>query len=312
MTLFKRFSFVFIFVAINSYALEAEINSWNGTYIGAHVGAGSGTISQSFSDQSTVKQQVFPGVALVPSSVGVSTLTSVGAGFRDGNSTGSHLDVFVGYTYHPQASSVLVGGQLEGTLFNNLTMKASGIRTGQIEQATTTLVQSTNNLYRTNSISEMSMDLQSMVSMVGRAGVLVKHNTLLYGLLGATEGNFLTLDTPVAEGLSSNPTSIPTVSTTSLSVIPLQGATGNQRSQWKLGMTAGGGVEYQLTQHWSLLGEYRYLRFSFNQRSSIDSSFNTTNQLTQELSGTANRSGSQTTHSTLNYNLGQVGIVYRI
>ena len=129
---------------------------WSGTYLGAHFGAGAGTINQQFSDKSTTIQRSFPNP--------ITTITSTGSGQRQGDITGSNIDIFVGYNVHPYNSKFVLGGQFEGTLFNNTTMRSSGIRNGQsisISKSGSTI--NSNTLINTTALSVMSTDLQSEV-----------------------------------------------------------------------------------------------------------------------------------------------------
>ena len=287
MTRMTLISLALACVATNTSAGDAgSADYWSGTYLGAHFGAGAGTINQTFSDELVSIQKSFPNP--------VSTSNATGSGQRQGDITGSNLDLFVGYNVHPNDSKFVLGGQFEGTLFNNTTMKARGIRnvtTTTISKSGSTI--NSNSLSNATAVSELSTNLQSMFSFIGRAGFLAKPNTLIYALVGATEGNFFTVDT------SNNTAGGST-------------ATENKRSQWQLGLTAGGGVEYKLSEHWSLLGEYRYLHFNFNQNGSLSSTTKNTNQLTHAPSSETSSISSQNTHSNFNFNLGQIGIVYRV
>lgn len=267
---------------------EGTAEYWSGTYLGAHFGAGAGTINQTFTDYTITNQQSFPNPRAM--------ITTNGSGKRDGSITGANLDLFAGYNYHPHDSKFIVGGQLEGTLFNNTIMKASGLRKSRSQTLTLNNGAITANTSASGTnISEMTTELQSMFSFVGRAGYLAKPNTLLYALVGGTEGNFVLVENNSGGAAGGG-----------------GGATGNKLNQWQLGLTAGGGIEYKLSEHWSLLGEYRYLHFSFNQSGSLTSSSNTSNQLTQTPTFAGNTSSNQNTRSNFNFNLGQIGIVYRV
>lgn len=102
-----------------------DCDSWAGAYVGAYFGAGAGTADQSFTDSYTSMQTITdPGVY-------VQTLdfTESGAGALSGDVTGSVVDLFAGYNFHPGSCSKFVfGAQFEGTVFSDISLKVIGRR----------------------------------------------------------------------------------------------------------------------------------------------------------------------------------------
>ncbi len=83
--------------------------------------------------------------------------------------------------------------------------------------------------------------------MVGRVGVLVTPDILLYGLGGLALGHFVYPD-GVGEDTA-----------------------GGKNGKWVAGYTAGAGGEVKLNDNWSLRAEYRYLHFGFGRDEGIRS-----------------------------------------
>jgi opacity protein-like surface antigen len=253
--------------------------AWTGFYFGAYFGAGQGNSDHTFTDTSrntfTFTQ---PGV----------TQTFVteerGAGTGGGDVTGSVVDLFAGYNWQVSPGFVL-GAQVEGTVFSDITFKSIGTRTFTDTQIQTVTVGAVTTVTTANTsgsgVFEVTDELRSMVALVGRAGWLVTPNALLYGIGGVVFGNFVVPD-------SDDPF-------------------GGKRSQWEVGWTAGAGGELRLTNNWSLRGEYRYINFEFDRSRSTTDSQTTVQGLTTQTSSNSFR---RDTHEELDIHLGKVGIVY--
>lgn len=259
---------------------------WRGSYFGMHFGAGSGKMKENFSTRQNIANSVFT------SSGGNRTITSAASsGYSSGTLTGSEADVFIGYNFHHPYSRLVWGGQLEGTVFDSISVKSIGT-SNLVSQAITQSFNSSGVLTSTSvsdtsqsSVLQRSVNIQSMFSFLGRGGFLFYPNAYVYGLLGGTEAN----------------TEIPNATE----------GIGSRRNWWVLGWTTGAGLEYKITEHWSFLGEYRYvvLHYSLNwQNPSSSSTQNTLNDRRDSNSNTTIIS----THTSLNLNLGKVGLIYRI
>lgn len=126
---------------------------------------------------------------------------------------------------------------------------------------------------------------ESMLSIIDHAGFLARPNTMIYGLVGSTEGYFISNNADLFD---------------------LSQYYGT--SQWTLGVSAGAGLEQKLNKHWSILAEYRYVHFNFNTNSTVASASES-----QNSSGitaiTSNTTTSWNPHMGLN--LGKIGIVFR-
>lgn len=93
--------------------------------------------------------------------------------------TGSMVDLFAGYNW--RTGNVVMGGQVEGTLFSDVTAKTVGNEITSSASSNNGVVTSTSS--GTNSIEDRQQ-LRSNVGVIGRAGYLVTPNVLLYGLGG--------------------------------------------------------------------------------------------------------------------------------
>lgn len=95
------------------------------------------------------------------------------------------------------------------------------------------------------------LELDWMVSVIGRAGYLAAPNTLLYGLAGWSYGHFTAEDLPFNVGY------------------------GQISDFGSHGITVGGGLEQKLSSKWSLRAEYRYTNFgkeSFSKKAQLTNS----------------------------------------
>ena len=122
-----------------------------------------------------------------------------------------------------------------------------------------------------------------MFTFLVRAGYLVQPNILIYLLGGGVEGNF---------------------------VLPSGEFFDAQRNLWKLGYTAGLGLEYRFNDNWSVLGEYRFIHFDINRNESEPA-----NSVSTSPDGTTitvdQSTFSRTFDTDFDFNMGKIGIVYR-
>jgi outer membrane immunogenic protein len=183
---------------VTDSSVQSE-DGWIGTYWGLSVGLGAGR-SESELDHEGREERTSPDWKV-----------------------GAVEDVYIGANTR-LTSRVLVGVQVEGSLsqmnFDSKVDEGAGIR-------------------ETAEGHEMTrLDLEWMVSVIGRAGWLATPNTFLYGLAGWTYGHF--------------------------NVDDLVWQSGFERLDdfGSHGFTVGGGAEKKLSPEWSLRAEYRYTNFS--------------------------------------------------
>jgi opacity protein-like surface antigen len=243
-------------------------DSWAGPYIGAYFGAGAGRARET--STRTVRQAE-------TNLNSTSTSTQSSAGNLAGDMTGSMVDLFAGYNW--RTGNLVVGGQIEGTLFSDVTLKPVGNETFTSVQTFNGVVTSTSSGIRT---AENGQQLRSNVGVVGRAGYLVTPNLLLYGLGGLALGHFTYPD-----GLPDS-----------------EDRVGARNGKWVAGYTVGAGGELKLTDNWSLRGEYRYLHFGFNR--------NEPQNETQTGGGSTSAINTADTRQiNADFHTGKVGLVYR-
>lgn len=254
---------------------------WAGAYFGAYFGAGGGNSHTNLSST-----QDFTSTSILATSTTTTAGSRESSGRMSGKSTGSVADLFVGYNFHQPCANFLFGAQVEGSFFNDISYKSIGSSVGTGSQATTIVTANGTTVISATSgedgTTEFSDELHSMVKLVARGGYLFNPCTMFYVLAGGVEGNFVVPD-------DDNPF-------------------GGRRSKWEAGYTLGAGVEYTFGNHWSVRGEYRYLRFNNidRNRSSFSDSISTNPTGVFTTSSTFN----QKTHSNLDFNMGEVGIVY--
>jgi opacity protein-like surface antigen len=266
-------------MAVKGYDPKPCCLAWYGLYFGTYFGSGAGRTSFDGTDTQT---QRF--VQTVPGTTVTQVFTDNGTFSGSGKPTGSVVDLFVGYNAK-MSDIVVVGAQLEGTVFSDITLKSTGLRNSTQTQTTTTVTGAGTTVATTTATASNTFDtydeLRSMFAFVGRAGWLATQNTLLYLLGGGVLGNF---------------------------VIPeSQDPRGGDRSEWKLGYTAGAGVEQRLNKHWSLRAEYRYIHFDV-QRDSSTADTQTQGTATTTFTNTNNFARDYETK--FDFHLGKIGIVY--
>lgn len=272
-----------IFYAVIPIVAQANgiaYEPWSGLYFGFHFGSGAGNADTSLNDgffSQTTTEQVGPST--------IETATGSGSADLSGDITGSIADLFVGYnfqfSYFPQ---LIIGGQLEGVFFSDITFEDSGQEASSSIDTTNDGVTLSTSTTQSSSTIDFTNDLTSMFTFLARAGYLIKPNILVYALGGGAEGNFVT---PAARDL-----------------------TGQQRNQWVLGYTVGAGLEYKINPHWSLRGEYRYINFDIDQDRSVTFDTTTDPDGPNNLS-TTNSTFTRDTDTDFGFNMGKIGIVYQ-
>lgn len=277
---------------------------WNGVYVGLNMMTGWGTTEQQFTaDQLNTTN-------IITSNLTTNALASVqnnstSASYNLSNATGpiSGLasNFFLGYNYHQPHAHWLLSGQLEGSLFNNISVRSQGTLTGfsstsNITRNSVDVI--TNNIQNTSNNSgsvQVDGNELAMFNFLARAGILAKPNLLLYGLAGGSEGKF-------------SFTSPTTTVTTPTSI-------GQLGSAWELGWLLGGGIEYKLTENWSILGEYRHFDYNFDNRWNTALNTNTGSTATTPNTRTQTTVSNNTAfhlQTYFNFNVGNIGVVYRI
>ncbi|PJD91496.1 MAG: hypothetical protein CK424_06725 [Legionella sp.] len=268
-----------------AFALEnLSIELWNGPYLGLHFAAGSGKMKENSSVSARAINSISGGFGR-----NVTTTSTIIRGFSSGTLTGSEADVFIGYNVHQPYSRLVWGGQLEGTIFDDISIKTIGTN-NQSSRAITQnfngsgVITSTSTVdMPQSSVSQRNINIESMFSFLGRGGFLLEPHTYFFGLVGGTEANMT-----IPNGTD-----------------PI----GSRRSWWVLGWTAGTGVEYRITEHWSFLGEYRYTALNYTLHWENPNSNTRVDSVQTNVNTNNNYADSQ---ASLNLNLGKIGVVYRI
>ncbi len=256
--------------------------TWAGAYFGTYFGSGAGNVNTAFSENENVVQ--FAGT----NDSNQSTFSvEAGSANLNGNSTGSVADLFVGYNFHPGwwNSRLIIGGQLEGNYFSDITLYSSGILNTNELSVTSFMppIATTPSISSRHITSDFNDHLASMFTFIGRLGILATPNLLIYVLGGGVEGHFV-LSTDEFFG------------------------TGDDIDKWQLGYTAGAGLEYRFNNNWSMRGEYRYIHFDVNRTLADDSS----NFSPPDPTFTAaNFNATRSFDSTVDFNMGAIGVVYR-
>lgn len=249
---------------------------WSGPYFGMYFGGGAGHMDTSFSSTTDSTSLTFDNLGAFTES-STTRISTIGQ-LDNRHLTGSVADLFVGYNYHKNNAKLLVGAQLEGSVFSDITMKSANVL-GSVSNVSDTKAAGTTTTISHSSVGTSTRyDLSSMLSIIGRAGFLARPNTLIYGLAGPTEGNFVIPD--AAEGVRAN------------------------KSQWQLGYSAGGGLEHKFNENWSVVAEYRHMHFHIN------------TQLVTSMPSTTPTSATTNVVSTywssnIGMNVGKIGIVFR-
>jgi opacity protein-like surface antigen len=265
---------------------------WEGFYAGVYFGSGQGSYDQSVKNTSS-ETSTTTFLPSPPGDISTSVFSSTSVASRSGDTTGSVVNLFAGYNWQPYPYWV-IGGQLEGTVFSDITGKSIGPQSSlQISRQTTIqlpggVTTTTSSSFTRNDISEGHDELRSMFSFLGRAGYLVTPSLLLYAIGGGTFGNFV-----IPDNFSSGEDSF-----------------GGKRNKWVLGYTVGAGGEARLNKNWSLRAEYRYLNFNFDRDASQSSSSTQTNTPVTFVSTSSSTSNSHSTNK-FDIHLGTIGVAYR-
>jgi opacity protein-like surface antigen len=245
-------------------------DGWAGPYFGAYFGAGAGRARESSTRTNT---------STFNDGTSLSADNALSAGNLTGDMTGSMVDLFAGYNW--RAGNFVVGGQVEATVFSDVTLKTIGTETLNGTSSTNGVVTST---FSGIDTIENTEQLRSRAGLIGRVGYLVTPNVLLYGLGGLELGHFITF--PGGE----------------------EQRAGTKNGKWVAGYTAGAGGEVKLTDNWSLRGEYRYLHFDVNRNEAY------TNSSTSVQGGTTSVSTDSEVvarRTNADFHVGKVGLVYR-
>lgn len=256
-------------------AARADDWNWSGLYFGAQFAAGRGTATTdtSFNYHS---EDVRTG----PNYTQRYIYDDVGTGSGSGEATGSMTELLAGYNAR-FASFLMLGVQLEGTVFSNVEFTTRG---NSVSTSTRTEI-FTNNGTTTTTVETYTdtsagriLDVQQLSSVASanlRLGFLATPSTLLYAIGGVSYGNF---------DLKS-------------------GSVPGSLTQWELGYNVGGGLEQKLTRNWSIRGEYRYMSFDIARNTTTSSTYTQ-----QDYIGTS--TNETTTDSQLDMHMGKVGVVY--
>ena len=225
-----------------------RVVGWGGLYAGGYFGAGQGDVRTTFDDWSTfTSRDVNQGLNFT--NTFTNSTMDWGWGSGSGNIAGAQADLFFGYNL-PVGRRFMVGLQAEGTPWSTYTLDTDGRRDAKSETVNTNTNATTTTDRRTGTSSSsinFSDDLESMVGLVGRAGVLVLDDQLyLYGIGGVVWGNFTLNDVAGLGGLDRQ-------------IL-------NDRQVWEAGHTLGFGGELKLWDHVSIRGEYRFYHWEYNRK----------------------------------------------
>jgi opacity protein-like surface antigen len=260
-------------------------DTWSGFYIGAYFGHGAGKAKESFTNTSTSSNSIID-LAGPPFNDSFFSSTTTSGGSSSGNITGSVVNLVVGGNWQATPFWVL-GAQLEGTVFSDITVKTIGTQTSRGTSSTFGVTNGVPGPISTSTSTSTSNyeyhdELRSMFTFIGRVGGLVTPDLLLYALGGGVLGNFVLPDS--------------------------QDIFGAKRSLWKLGYTVGAGGEYRINNNWFLRAEYRYIHFEYSR----DASNSSTSTSTSATSTSTFSSSSTTTRSTdFDFHMGKIGAVYK-
>jgi opacity protein-like surface antigen len=250
---------------------QLSTSGWGGLYWGTAFGYGSAfsksgyrSVSQDHDESNSVDSTTdFEDDGSIETSVDtftdISDGTDIVKGLTEaGENQGALADLYLGASVH-LTPRIIAGLQVEGSLAQMVfrsrvrgeDVNYQRTRTstsqftnsdGNISQDTDTTQEIGTETNRFPGINEVELDW--MVSVIGRAGVLATPTTYLYGLAGWSYGHFEVND--------------------------LMFAFGQLNDFESDGLTVGGGIEKMLSPKWSLRAEYRYTDFgraTFSNRS---------------------------------------------
>jgi opacity protein-like surface antigen len=226
----------------------APAPSWGGLYWGAAFGLG---LMRARDDRTTnTVSDLMEGVPVRPlmQTTITTTMSTASAPFGE-RTAGGIANLFLGYNFLP-TPSVVLGAQVEGGVSN---IRAT---TGPVATVSNqTIVQfnpsGAGSSTLVTTAAGDNIDTRWMVSVLGRAGVLVDPQDLLYLIGGYTYAR----SEAFAQGVNLTGAMIgPGLSHGALGGRSIIGANLD-------GATIGAGWERQVASGWSLRGEYRYTRF---------------------------------------------------
>lgn len=261
--------------------------SWDGFYFGLNYAAATGSMSNDQTTSLRSTTSIVSAISGVTTSLSQTT-TNTNVSNATGSTNGSYSNLFLGYNVDVKSAFIL-GGQLEGSFFSDLVGQTLG---SAYALSTTQAIIPTPSTTLNSAVIpyQQTLQLTSLFTFLARGGKLITPNTLLYGLFGGVEGKFYF------------PTTNTTTGGASIAVLP-------PVNVWRIGWTAGGGIEYRITPHWSLMGEYRYMQFHFSQRQA-------TTSLSVNRAAAITTSGPQNAMTSFaerfNLNAGLIGVAYRI
>lgn len=249
-----------------------EPELWHGPYWGLSFGAGV-TISDNYAFNSnrsiaTTRNNLDAITSLIENTV-------VGEGTAKHNAPIQQAELLIGYNVHQPKSKLLFGGQLEGSVFNSSSSRPRIRVTGETRQINYINPNLNRTAPDTGAQSNIPLDIESIISLIGRVGILYKENNLVYGLVGPTEAQYTLLFD----------------------------------RKWKLGITAGAGFEHKFNEHWSVAAEYRFTHLTFKTdtyQDVISTSFLTNG------STVTNTKVTDVINRDLNLNVANFAIIYRI
>lgn len=214
-------------LAHNVYAdgIMQEPELWAGPFMGLSVAGGGGDFKTKYRDISYVTNTT---TNTLNQTVTTSLLTTTQGQLKiDGNASGGLANLFLGYNFHKTNSKLIYGAQLEGTLYTDVFSLSQSHMAANV-----TLINFINPAANATTTTEFSVansaEIRSIFSALGRGGFLVNRSTMVYGLVGPSAASFNLI--------------------------------GGQK--WVLGISAGTGIEHKITEHWSMLAEYRFTYFS--------------------------------------------------
>jgi opacity protein-like surface antigen len=265
-----------------------EENGWSGLYWGASFGYGSAFSKSKYqnvgrrryqstsADSSTDVQDDGSTEMRFDTYKSVEEFVTNAASDGTDRREGALADLYLGASTH-LTPRIVVGAQVEGTL-SEMTFGSTINRhdTTRKRKSTDTSFSSGDDFnYQSKDSSRSSgkstdiypdpteLQLDWMVSVIGRAGVLATRTTFLYGLAGWSYGHFDVEEMPYDFGHDK-----------------IQDFHAN-------GPTVGGGIEQKLSSKWSLRAEYRYTDFGRKRLSARGNS-----SYSQSESGSDQRSSS--------------------
>lgn len=211
-------------VRADGYVHQPEL--WHGAYWGLSFGAGLAK---------TNNYAFFSNTAITTTRNNIGTITTsfenstINEGAAKDNAAMQQAEFLIGYNVHQPNSKLLFGGQLEGSIFNSFDSIPYIRTSGETRLVDYINPNRNRTVPDTGAQGNFSLTIDSIISLIGRVGILYKEDNLIYGLVGPTEAKY---------SLFSD-------------------------KKWKLGITSGAGFEHKFNEHWSVAAEYRFTRLTF-------------------------------------------------